>query len=234
MLYENPLMDKTKERLEDLRKERKLSFEQLSKQLAKRGVNISHTNLRNYEINDPLHPLYNRTRSMSIEYLVAFADFYDVSVDYLLGLTDVRKREYQSASEQLGLCEGAIRVLMECKEESVNSEEHPRSYTQQDTVILDDFLTSLEFQIIMGHIKESLISYWLYERSLSDTTAKIRIRDEEKIEKAMRTLRTNGYEVVNHDVIAALYVNDAASEFKNYLRKLPKRLYEENVKPSRA
>ena len=43
MLYENPLMDKTKERLEDLRKERKLSFEQLSKQLAERGVNISHT-----------------------------------------------------------------------------------------------------------------------------------------------------------------------------------------------
>ena len=76
MLYDEARMALTKERLEDLRKEKKLSFEQLSKQLAERGVSISHTNLKNYEINDPLHPLYGRTRSMSIEYLVAFADFY--------------------------------------------------------------------------------------------------------------------------------------------------------------
>jgi hypothetical protein len=58
MLYEEARMALTKERLEDLRKEKKLSFEQLSKQLAERGVNISHTNLKNYEINDPVHPLY--------------------------------------------------------------------------------------------------------------------------------------------------------------------------------
>ena len=95
MLYNESRMALTKERLEDLRKEKKLSFEQLSKQLAERGVSISHTNLKNYEINDPLHPLYGRTRSMSIEYLVAFADFYDVSVEYLLGLSNSRKREYR-------------------------------------------------------------------------------------------------------------------------------------------
>lgn len=52
MLYDEARMALTKERLEDLRKEKKLSFEQLSKQLAERGVNISHTNLKNYEIND--------------------------------------------------------------------------------------------------------------------------------------------------------------------------------------
>ncbi|MFR3395523.1 hypothetical protein [Gemmiger formicilis] len=56
MLYDESRMTLTKERLEDLRKEKKLSFEQLSKQLAERGVSISHTNLKNYEINDPLHP----------------------------------------------------------------------------------------------------------------------------------------------------------------------------------
>lgn len=46
MLYDEARMALTKERLEDLRKEKKLSFEQLSKQLAERGVNISHTNLK--------------------------------------------------------------------------------------------------------------------------------------------------------------------------------------------
>ena len=105
MLYDEARIALTKERLEDLRKEKKLSFEQLSKQLAERGVNISHTNLKNYEINDPVHPLYGRTRSMSIEYLAAFADFYDVSVEYLLGLSNSLKKEYHDFSEELGLCD---------------------------------------------------------------------------------------------------------------------------------
>ena len=145
----------TKERLEDLRKEKKLSFEQLSKQLAERGVSISHTNLKNYEINDPLHPLYGRTRSMSIEYLVAFADFYDVSVEYLLGLSNSRKQEYHDISEQLGLCDGAIKELIQCKENS-GSEEDPKMYAQQDTVILNVFLTSMEFEIIMEMITQRM------------------------------------------------------------------------------
>ena len=44
MLYDEAQVALTKERLEDLRKEKRLSFEQLSKQLAERGVSISHTN----------------------------------------------------------------------------------------------------------------------------------------------------------------------------------------------
>ncbi len=142
-----------KERLEDLRKEKKLSFEQLSKQLAERGTIISHTNLKNYEINDPVHSLYGRTKSMSIEYLVAFADFYDVSVEYLLGLSNSRKREYHDISEQLGLCDGAIAELLQCKENS-GSEEDFKMYAQQDTAILNDFLTSMEFEIVMEKIKQ--------------------------------------------------------------------------------
>ncbi len=42
MLYDEAQVALTKERLEDLRKEKRLSFEQLSKQLAERGVSISH------------------------------------------------------------------------------------------------------------------------------------------------------------------------------------------------
>ena len=145
MLYDEAQVALTKERLEDLRKEKKLSFEQLSKQLAERGVSISHTNLKNYEINDPLHPLYGRTRSMSIEYLVAFADFYDVSVEYLLGLSNSRKQEYNNISEQLGLCDGAIEELIRCKEKS-GSEEDPKMYAQQDTAILNDFSNNFKIQ----------------------------------------------------------------------------------------
>ena len=226
MLYDEARMALTKERLEDLRKEKKLSFEQLSKQLAERGVNISHTNLKNYEINDPVHPLYGRTRSMSIEYLVAFADFYDVSVEYLLGLSNSRKQEYHNISEQLGLCDGAIEELIRCKEDS-NSEEDPKIYAQQDTAILNDFLTSMEFEIAMEKIKQSLFSYYLYAQSSDTFGTKRRERNAEKLEEARLLMNKYGYFPVENDVISQVHMENAIGVLNSYLRKLPKRLYDE-------
>lgn len=226
MLYDEARMALTKERLEDLRKEKKLSFEQLSKQLAERGVNISHTNLKNYEINDPVHPLYGRTRSMSIEYLVAFADFYDVSVEYLLGLSNSRKQEYHNISEQLGLCDGAIEELIRCKEDS-NSEEDPKIYALQDTAILNDFLTSMEFEIVMEKIKQSLFSYYLYAQSSDAFGTKRRERNSEKLEEARLLMNKYGYFPVENDVISQVHMENAIGVLNAYLRKMPKRLCDE-------
>lgn len=228
MLYDEQRMALTKERLEDLRKEKKLSFEQLSKQLAAHGTIISHTNLRNYEINDPLHSLHNRTRSMSIEYLVAFADFYDVSVEYLLGFSNSRKQEYHDISEQLGLCDGAIDELIRCKENS-GSEDAPQIYAQKDTVVLDDFLTSTEFEYVMEKIKQSLFAYYMYGLSKDGATETLRERDAEKIEQARQTMNKYGYFPVENDVIAAVQMENAIGAISAYLRQLPKRLYEENT-----
>lgn len=101
---------------------------------------------------------------MSIEYLVAFSDFYDVSVDYLLGLSNSRKQEYHEISEQLGLCDRAIDELVQCKENS-SSEEEQQLYVSQDTTILNDFLISEEFKRVMEKIKQSLFSYYMYQLS---------------------------------------------------------------------
>ena len=223
MLYDEARMALTKERLEDLRKEKKLSFEQLSKQLAERGVNISNTNLKNYEINDPIHPLYGRTRSMSIEYLVAFADFYDVSVEYLLGLSNSRKQEYHQISEQLGLCDGAIEELIRCKENS-GSEEDPKMYAQQDTAILNDFLTSMEFEIVMEKIKQSLFAYYLYALSSTGLAAERREQDATELEDARLLMNKYGYFPVENDVISQVHMENAIGVLNDYLRKLPKRL----------
>ena len=225
MLYDESRMTLTKERLEDLRKEKKLSFEQLSKQLAERGISISHTNLKNYEINDPLHPLYGRTRSMSIEYLAAFADFYDVSVDYLLGLSSSRKREYHDISEQLGLCDGAIQELIRCKENS-SSEDEPKMYTQQDTAILNDFLTSAEFELVMEKIKQSMFSYYMYQLFQDSISAQIREENAQKMEEAQKVLDACGYCSVEYDLISQVHMENAIGMVNEYLRKLPKRLYE--------
>lgn len=226
MLYDEAQVALTKERLEDLRKEKKLSFEQLSKQLAERGVSISHTNLKNYEINDPLHPLYGRTRSMSIEYLVAFADFYDVSVEYLLGLSNSRKQEYNNISEQLGLCDGAIEELIRCKEKS-GSEEDPKMYAQQDTAILNDFLTSMEFEIVMEKIKQSLFAYYLYTLSRNDLATRRREENATELEEARLLMNKCGYFPVENDVISQVHIENAIGVLNSYLRKLPKRLCDE-------
>lgn len=226
MLYDEARMALTKERLEDLRKEKKLSFEQLSKQLAERGVNISHTNLKNYEINDPEHPLYGRTRSMSVEYLVAFADFYDVSVEYLLGLSNSRKREYHDISEQLGLCDTAIEALVHCKENSCHEEE-PQMYVSKDTVVLNDFLTSKEFEVIMARIKQSLFTYYMYQLSHDGISTQIREESAGKLEEAQKVLNVCGYCAVEYDLISQVHMENAIGILNAYLRKLPKRLYEE-------
>ena len=211
MLYDEARIALTKERLEDLRKEKKLSFEQLSKQLAERGVNISHTNLKNYEINDPVHPLYGRTRSMSIEYLVAFADFYDVSVEYLLGLSNSRKREYHDISEQLNLSDGAIEELVRCKENSSNEEE-PQMYFTKDTVVL----------------KQSLFAYHMYPVTHDSISAQIRKEKSEQMKEAQRVLDACGYCSVEYDLISQVHMENAIGVLNTYLRKLPKLLYEEN------
>ena len=229
MLYDEQRMALTKERLEDLRKEKKLSFEQLSKQLAERGTIISHTNLKNYEINDPMHSLYGRTRSMSIEYLVAFADFYDVSIEYLLGFSDSRKREYHDISEQLGLWDGAIDELIRCKERS-NNEELPKIYAEKDTAILNDFLTSTEFEYAMEKIKQSLFAYYMYGLSKESISEEKLERDGEKIEEARQTVNKYGYFLVENDVISAVQMENAIGAINAYLRQLPKRMYEENTK----
>lgn len=228
MLYDEQRMALTKERLEDLRKEKKLSFEQLSKHLAERGTVISHTNLRNYEINDSLHSLYGRTRSMSIEYLVAFADFYDVSIEYLLGFSDSRKREYHDISEQLGLSDGAIDELIRCKERS-GSKENPKIYAEKDTAVLNDFLTSTEFEYAMEKIKQSLLAYYMYCLNKNGSTETLRKRDEEKIKEARQTMNRYGYFPVENDVISAVQMENAIGVINAYLRQLPKRMYEENM-----
>ena len=91
MSYEEHQAEKTKERLENLRRNKKLSFKQLSALLEQDGVYISHTNLKNYEINDQFHPLYNSTKGMGLENFIALADVFDVSVDYLLGRSNSKK-----------------------------------------------------------------------------------------------------------------------------------------------
>lgn len=117
MLYTQEAMLKTKERLQDLRKERKWSYEMLERKLYERGAHIDRNTLWAFEVDDQLHPKYQRTRKMRIEQLVALADVFDVSVEYLLGISDFRKREYQGIGKELNLTPSAVDRLKDLQKD---------------------------------------------------------------------------------------------------------------------
>jgi transcriptional regulator with XRE-family HTH domain len=69
-------------RLKELREKRRLNQEGLAIQL-----NVSQSTISAYEIGE---------RTPDLETLIAIAKFFDVSLDYLVGISDVKQRITQS------------------------------------------------------------------------------------------------------------------------------------------
>ena len=80
---------KIAERIKKLRRSNGLSHEKLSNALRDQyGISISTDSLQNYEVIDKHHCRYGKLKGMKIEYLICFADYFGVSPEYILGLTD--------------------------------------------------------------------------------------------------------------------------------------------------
>lgn len=92
------------ERLKDLRVEKKLNLEELAEL-----TGISKSALGSYELDTP--------REMNHKNLIALADFYEVSVDYLLGRTENRSLPNAPLSE-LRLSDATVELL---KSGSINN-----------------------------------------------------------------------------------------------------------------
>lgn len=99
-------------RLKQLREERKLSHVSLSAALKRDyGIDISRDSLMSYEVSDPNHSKVYKNEGMRVEYLRCLSDFYNVSSDYLLGLTNDRSKN-PAAVDDLGLSESAVDQIM--------------------------------------------------------------------------------------------------------------------------
>lgn len=111
------------ERLKKLRIEEahnKLTLEELSKKMEdKTGIYISTNTLGKYEKAE-------EAEKMKIDNLIAFANFYDVSLDYLLGKTDSKRNNFkdQMASKHFSLTDSSIKqLLLLTKNKSFNNNE---------------------------------------------------------------------------------------------------------------
>ena len=91
-------MEKEMIKLKDLRKSRNLTLKELASQ-----IEISYQALSNYE---------NSNRQPDYETLIRFADFFSVSVDYLLGRTNERQSLSSSLTEKESRLLGAFSGLI--------------------------------------------------------------------------------------------------------------------------
>ena len=110
------------QRIDDLRKpEGKTLFtlEELSKHIEKKtGVHISSAQLGKYEDSDI-------DDNITLNKLLAIADFYDVSIEYLVGRSDVKSNDSTDKyiSKKLGLSDDAIKTLSEIKRRHLKFQE---------------------------------------------------------------------------------------------------------------
>ena len=100
-------MDNVSKRIVSLREEKGETQQELAN-----AVGITRQSLSRYEI---------AARTASVEVLGALAQHFNVSADYLLGLSDVKSTEQdiQTACEVTGLSEKAVLSLCERKEKAI-------------------------------------------------------------------------------------------------------------------
>lgn len=102
-------------RLKRLREDKGLTLAALSKTLTERyDIQISKESLTNYEVaEESCHSKAKKNEGMSVKYLRCLADFYGVSSDYLLGLTDIPSADpnTQTVHKFIGLSGEAIDFL---------------------------------------------------------------------------------------------------------------------------
>lgn len=126
------LREQIGERITALREARGLSQKDLSDELAKIGLTVRRETVTQWE---------NGTRDLKTEYLAKISEFFGVSADWLLGLTDAPERT-PAAVDELGLSMNAVDRLLSLHNVSKVPPERNR-YSR--CALLSDLLEDEEF-----------------------------------------------------------------------------------------
>lgn len=136
----------------------KLSYKKLSQEIEKKtGVLMSSTILCNYEDEE-------NDKKMNVENLCALADYYDVSIEYLLGFFDVKTPDMaiRVISKKTGLSKKSIVSIKKI----IRPKNYPHDIeTQEDInrkIIVNTLLGSHTFNEIINKTNLLLEGYMLY------------------------------------------------------------------------
>lgn len=117
----------TAKRLKKLRENANLSHAKLKVALEEKyNITISEASLKKYEITKTDHVNYGDVKGMKIEYLEVFADFYNVSADYILGRTNSQSTDLteQAIYDRMGISSKTVKnleLLRHIKNEDIHS-----------------------------------------------------------------------------------------------------------------
>ena len=134
---------------------KKPTFKKLSNDIEEvTGVEISSTSLWEYEDT-------GKEKNMSIKNLVALAEYYDVSYDYLLGKSESRKSENIEINRKYGLTDGALSRIENMKDMKT------RGYEIKYIDAFNAFVESDSFKDIMEELVKCPNAYDIRENGLS-------------------------------------------------------------------
>lgn len=217
-------------RLKELREDKGLTLAALSKTLTKQyGIQISKESLTNYEVaEESCHSKAKKNEGMSVKYLRCLADFYGVSSDYLLGLTDIPtiKPDIQSACLTTGLSEEAVHSLIRCG--------HPKSgawilqngkevYPYHGIDAVNFFLESPAFEDFAASIALVMVNSddTLFNHSPVDVS-------QDEIDRVLDFLEFRGYSTLEREKIAEIELQSACNTLKTIFHNIFKKEAENN------
>lgn len=116
-------------KIRELRQEKGLTIKDLSENL-----NIKEPTLSKYERSE---------REPNIDSLIKIADYFEVSVDYLIGRSDCKKQDYQPIADLLGIDDKTIEILLSL----VKTESQIKEMDILEAIIQNRFFPNLINQI---------------------------------------------------------------------------------------
>ena len=205
----NTLREQVGERITVLREARGLSQRDLSDELAKLGLVVRRETITQWE---------NGTRDLKTEYLAKLSEFFGVSTDWLLGLTDAPERT-PAAVDELGLSPDAVSYLCGLtvlRRDSNVSEAEKRYFPIS---VLSAMLESRDF--------ESILSWCAEYIRLVNTPCSLLYSTTEEYKKLSAVLGQHGYVVTAPDRLAmCLFSERITNTLEKLLEDISKKVAE--------
>ena len=205
----NTLREQVGERITVLREARGLSQRDLSDELAKLGLVVRRETITQWE---------NGTRDLKTEYLTKLSEFFGVSADWLVGLTDAPERT-PAAVDELGLSPDAVsylRGLTVLRRDSSVSEAEKRYFPIS---VLSAMLESRDF--------ESVLSWCAEYIRLVNTPCSLLYSTTEEYKKLSAVLGQHGYVVTAPDRLAmCLFSERITNTLEKLLEDISKKVAE--------